>query len=271
MCPRRCGNSDRGAGRPGVCGIGRKAMISSSGPHRGEEAVLRGTKGSGTIFFTGCNLRCSFCQNSDISRSDRGDAVTAAELAGVMTRLQKMGCRNINLVSPSHVAAQIVEALDLAVEGGLTIPLVYNTGGYDSLETLAVLDGLVDVYLPDFKFWDERASARHLEAADYPRTARRAVCEMHRQVGDLKVGEDGTAVRGVLVRHLVMPGMTEDGSRVMGWLAGLSKDMFVNVMGQYRPAGNVVGDAGLDRRVERREVDAVRAAAIRAGLWRFAD
>ncbi|MBI5623995.1 MAG: radical SAM protein [Elusimicrobia bacterium] len=274
MCPRCCPNSDRAAGRPGQCRIGRSAMISSSGPHHGEEAVLRGTKGSGTIFFTGCNLRCGFCQNSDISRSDRGDAVSASELAGVMVRLQKMGCHNVNLVSPSHVAAQIVEALPIAIERGFCIPLVYNTGGYDSLETLAVLDGLVDIYMPDFKIWDERLAGRYLGAPDYPSTARRAVIEMLRQVGVLQVGGDGVARRGVLVRHLVMPGMAEDAARVMGWLAGLSKDMYVNVMGQYRPGGEVGGSKALeaiDRRVEVREVDAARGAALRAGLWRLAD
>ncbi|MFA6318939.1 MAG: radical SAM protein [Elusimicrobiota bacterium] len=274
LCPCRCQGSDRAAGKFGACGIGRKAAVSSHGPHRGEEAVLSGAKGSGTIFFTGCSLRCAFCQNADISRSGRGDALDPAELAGVMVRLQKMGCHNVNLVSPSHVAGQIVEALPLAVEAGLNIPLVYNTGGYDSLETLAALDGLIDVYMPDFKFWDERACGRWLGAPDYPSVARRAIVEMRRQVGDLKVGPDGMARRGVLARHLVMPGMTEDGARVVGWLAGLSRDMYVNVMGQYRPAGSVGGDGRceqFDRRVRREETDAVKAAAVRAGLWRFAD
>ncbi|MBI4678940.1 MAG: radical SAM protein [Elusimicrobia bacterium] len=272
VCPRRCKEADRSKGAPGVCRVGRLAQVSSMGAHLGEEDVLRGWKGSGTVFFTGCSLRCAFCQNFDISQGGRGDEVDARELAGIMLRLARQGCHNVNFVTPSHVVPQIVEALVQAVEDGLSIPLVYNSGGYDSLESLAVMDGLVDVYMPDFKFWDEAACGRYLAAPDYPSAARRAAAEMHRQVGDLVVDEDGVALRGVLVRHLVMPGMADDTGQVMGWLAGLSKDIFVNIMDQYHPAGKVVNDsphAAIGRCVSEGEMDAARAAAIKAGLWRF--
>ncbi|MBI5211263.1 MAG: radical SAM protein [Elusimicrobia bacterium] len=274
VCPRSCRDADRGRDETGLCGVGRSARVSGWGAHLGEEDVLRGWKGSGTIFFAQCNLRCVFCQNHDISQTGRGDEVGPKELAAMMLRLQDTGCHNINLVTPSHVVAQIVEALALAVEGGLKVPLVYNTGSYDGLESLELMGGLVDIYMPDFKFWDPAASGRYLLAPDYPAAARRAVAEMRRQVGDLVVDEDGVAVRGVLVRHLVMPGMAEDSGRVLRWLAGLSKDTYVNIMDQYRPAWKAREDpryAPIGRCVPRREMEAVGRLAVEAGLWRFDD
>jgi putative pyruvate formate lyase activating enzyme len=199
VCPRLCRGVDRLSDQTGVCRNGRSARVSSVSPHFGEEDVLRGWLGSGTIFFSRCNLRCVFCQNFDISQAGEGEEVDARTLAGLMVRLQELGCHNINLVTPEHVVPQIVEALPYAVEMGLRVPLVYNTSAYDSLDSLRVMDGLVDVYMPDFKIWDEELSRRYLLAPDYPEVARRAFEEMHRQVGVLRSDEEGVALRGTLV------------------------------------------------------------------------
>ena len=204
-CPRGCG-FDRSEDEAGACRIGRHAKVSSAFPHLGEENCLRGSRGSGTIFFAGCNLKCVFCQNAEISQLDDGQEVRAEELAAMMLRLQTAGCHNINFVTPEHVVPQILEALLLAVEGGLRLPLVYNTGAYDSLESLRLMDGVVDIYMPDFKLWSDERSQRYLQEPEYPAAARQAITEMHRQVGPLRVDEQGIALRGVLVRHLVMPG-----------------------------------------------------------------
>jgi putative pyruvate formate lyase activating enzyme len=277
LCPRVCG-ARRLEGRVGTCGVGGDAPVSSAFPHLGEEDCLRGRRGSGTVFFAGCGLRCAFCQNADVSWLRRGDEHGPEELAALFLDLQARGCHNLNLVTPSHVVPQVLEALALAAGRGLRLPLVYNSSGYDSTETLRLLDGVVDVYLPDFKFWRPGTAERYAAASDYPERARAAVLEMHRQTGPLRFGADGLARRGVLVRHLVMPGLVEESSSIFDWLAReVSRDTYVNVMGQYRPEWRVGGPDRASRRlfeeIDRRprawEIDAAHEAARRAGLWRF--
>jgi putative pyruvate formate lyase activating enzyme len=257
-----------------ACFTGRRARVASAFPHFGEEDCLRGRNGSGTIFFSFCNLRCVFCQNWDVSQAGEGVEVAAEELAAIMLDLQASGCHNVNLVTPEHVVPQVLEALLLAAEAGLHLPLVYNTSAYDSLRSLALLDGVVDVYMPDFKYWDADRARRFVKAADYPEVARRTIREMHRQVGPLTFDRDGLAVRGVLVRHLVMPGGTDDASAILRFLAEeVSPDTCVNLMGQYFPAGRV-GDGRypeLCRASASSELLAARHAAESAGLWRFDD
>ncbi|WP_341482611.1 radical SAM protein [Fundidesulfovibrio terrae] len=270
LCPRRCG-VDRTSGETGFCGVGRYARVASFGPHFGEEDCLVGEGGSGTIFFSGCNLGCVFCQNEDISRHpESGGEVSPAELAAIMLDLQGRGCANINFVTPSHVAAQILEALPLAVEGGLTLPLVYNTGGYDNLKTLALLDGVVDVYMPDVKFWDPAVAARLCAAADYPEVARAAVQAMHSQAGDLEIGPDGLARRGLLVRHLVLPQDLAGTARWMTWLASeVSPGTYVNLMDQYRPCADAGKHPGLGRALTAEEFRRARRQAQGAGITRL--
>lgn len=272
VCPRYCKGIDRLADKAGVCRIGRYAWVASAFPHFGEEDVLRGWNGSGTIFFSGCNLRCVFCQNWDISQFRVGEERKPRDLARLMLYLQEMGCHNINFVTPEHVVPQIVEALPYAVEMGVRLPIVYNTSSYDSPESLRVLDGLIDIYMPDFKFWDRERARTYLVAADYPDAARHSIAEMHRQVGELKVDEDGLALRGVLVRHLVMPGMLEDTAHILRWLASLSPDTYVNVMEQYRPAWKAATDprfAPINRPVTDQEMEMAYRLAREAGLWRL--
>ncbi len=204
LCPRMCG-VDRLAGETGVCKTGRLASVSSFNAHFGEEAPLVGEQGSGTIFLTHCNLLCLFCQNFDISHQGIGQEVSAEQLAGMMLALQRQGCHNINFVTPSHVVPQLLAGLEVAVANGLNVPLVYNSGGYDRPETLELLDGVMDIYMPDFKFWDPEIARKTCDAPDYPEVARQALMEMHRQVGDLVLDENGIARRGLLVRHLRRP------------------------------------------------------------------
>jgi len=277
LCPREC-QARRLEGRVGTCGIGRDAVVSSAFPHLGEEDCLRGRRGSGTVFFAGCGLRCAFCQNADVSWLRQGDERGPEDLAAVFLGLQASGCHNLNLVTPSHVVPQVLEALALAAGRGLRLPVVYNSSGYDSVETLRLLDGVVDVYMPDFKFWRGETAERYAAAPDYPERARAAVLEMHRQTGPLLLGTDGLARRGVLVRHLVMPGLVEESAAILGWLASeVSPDTYVNVMGQYRPqwrVGEPDGAGGrlfqeIDRRPRAWEIEAAYEAARRAGLWRF--
>lgn len=271
LCPRDCG-VDRLNGQASVCRSGRYARVSSYFAHMGEEDVLRGWNGSGTIFFSWCNLRCVFCQNFTISQHGEGVDVSARELAAMMIRLQEDGCHNINFVTPEHVVPQILEALLPAIEAGLKIPLVYNTSSYDSLHSIGLMDGVVDIYMPDFKLWDTERARRYLLAPDYPETARQVIEAMHRQVGVLRVGEDGLARRGVLVRHLVMPGMLEDTGEIMHFLAGLSTDTYVNVMDQYAPAWKAATDErfrDVNRRVTGGEADRALQLALDAGLWRL--
>jgi putative pyruvate formate lyase activating enzyme len=267
-CPRRC-EVDRAGDdlARAVCGIGRHAVVSSAFPHLGEEDCLRGRRGSGTIFFSRCNLHCVFCQNHDISQRGEGREVTAGELAALMLELQSLGCHNVNFVTPEHVVPHVLEALPIAAAGGLRLPIVYNTSAYDATESLALLDGIVDIYMPDFKYWSVEHSRRHLKAKDYPDAARAAIREMHRQVGPLELDEHGVARRGVLVRHLVMPGMVDDARAILRWLAEeVSPDTYVNVMGQYRPAHRAMEFAELARPVGADEVEAVRGEALRQGL-----
>ncbi len=274
VCPRVCKGVDRRLNQFGVCKVGRHARVASAFPHFGEEDVLRGWEGSGTIFFSWCNLRCVFCQNFETSQKGEGVELDAKALAQVMLRLQAMGCHNINFVTPEHVAPQIVEALPLAIEMGLRLPLVYNTSSFDSMDSLRVMDGLVDVYMPDFKLWDEQKSRAYLAAVSYPQVARDVIREMHRQVGELKVDEEGLALRGVLVRHLVMPGCQEDTRQIVRWLAELSPDTYVNLMDQYYPAWQVVKTqrfAEINRRMTRPEMEQARDLARAAGLWRLDD
>jgi putative pyruvate formate lyase activating enzyme len=271
VCPRDC-NVDRLANEAGVCRVGRYAWVSSAFPHFGEEDCLRGWRGSGTVFFSGCNLRCVFCQNADISQRLTGAEATPVRLATMMLTLQAAGCHNINLVTPEHVVPQVLEALPIAVEAGLRLPLVYNTSAYDAMESLRWLDGVVDVYMPDFKFWDKQAARRYLKAPDYPEVARAALREMHRQVGVLRFDARGLARRGVLVRHLVMPGDVAGTVEIMRFLAEvLSPDTYVNLMDQYFPAGKVTATRydELNRRVTGSEYRHALEAARSAGLWRF--
>ncbi len=242
--------------------------MASAAPHFGEERPLIGAGGSGTVFFSGCSLLCSFCQNCDISHGLAGAEVSARELARLMLGLQAAGCANINLVTPTHVVPQILEALISAIDAGLRLPLVYNCGGYDSVETLRLLDGVVDIYMPDFKFWKNEGQGWLSSAVDYGQVAEAAIGEMHRQVGDLVV-EGGLAVRGLLVRHLVMPGAAADTAAIMGFLASLSRATYVNVMDQYRPLHRARDDARIGRRVTRAEYQDAVAAARAAGLRRL--
>jgi len=270
-CPRNC-RVDRLADRFAVCKTGRYALVSSHFAHRGEEDCLRGWQGSGTIFFSGCNLRCVFCQNFDISWQVRGAPTPPERLAAMMLELQAEGCHNINFVTPEHVVPQIVEALPRAIEAGLRLPLVYNTGAYDSMESLELMDGLVDIYMPDFKYWDSEWARKYSKAPDYPQVARRAIQEMHRKVGDLVLDDRGVARRGLLIRHLVMPGDLAGTREVMRWIAReLSPDTYVNLMPQYYPAGKVSYSeyAEINRRVTPGEYARALDEAWRAGLKRL--
>ena len=237
-----------------------------------EEAPLVGVRGSGTVFFSGCNLGCSFCQNHDISHARRGQEVDAAALCAAFLYVQEHGCHNLNLVTPTHVTAQILEALDLAAGRGLTIPVVYNCGGYEALDTLRLLDGVVEIYMPDLKYAAAAPGARYSGVPDYPEVARAALAEMHRQVGDLTLDEEGVAQRGLLVRHLVLPDGLAGTAAAMRFIAEeLSAQTYVNVMDQYRPCGDVSGDASLGRRITAAEYEAALQAALDAGLTRLDD
>jgi putative pyruvate formate lyase activating enzyme len=271
-CPRDCG-VDRMAGELGTCNTGRHAFVSSAFPHFGEEDCLRGWNGSGTIFFSLCNLRCVFCQNWDISQQEAGKECTAEQIAELALDLQDHGCHNINFVTPEHVVPQVIEAIVVAVGRGLRVPIVYNTSAYDSVESLRLMEGLVDIYMPDFKFWSPDTSRRLARAKDYPQVARAAIAEMHRQVGVLRMGPDGLARRGLIVRHLVMPGQEEEAAAILRWLADeLSPDTYVNVMGQYRPEYKVTKTAryeDIDHSPLPDKMQAAVAAAREAGLWRL--
>jgi putative pyruvate formate lyase activating enzyme len=269
VCPRSCG-VNRLAGDVGKCHTSRQAMVSSYGPHFGEEAPLVGRRGSGTIFFTNCNLRCLFCQNYSISQLGEGQKVSKEELAYIMLSLQAKGCHNINLVSPTHVIPQILEALELAVESGLDLPLVYNTGGYDSVETLKILDGIVDIYMPDMKYADEETARELSGIENYPEVNRAAVKEMHRQTGDLEINEEGVAQRGLLVRHLVLPCGFAGTKGVVNFLSKeISRDSYVNIMAQYHPCYKAHQVPGLGRRISSAEFRQALSVAQEAGLSRL--
>ncbi|MBT8358961.1 MAG: radical SAM protein [Desulfobacterales bacterium] len=269
LCPRECG-VDRISGETGVCNTGEKALVSSYNPHFGEEAPLVGTNGSGTIFFTHCNLLCLFCQNYDISHEGFGEEVTSEQLAKIMLDLQDVGCHNINFVTPSHVVPQILSAVLLAVKEGLNIPLVYNTGGYDSVETLKLLDDVFDIYMPDFKFWSSEISQAACQAKDYPEIARNALTEMHRQVGDLTCNENGIAERGLLIRHLVLPRGLAGTGDIMKFIAtDISSNSYVNIMAQYRSCGRASEIEGLSTRLTPKEFETAYQAAIEEGITRL--
>ncbi len=248
LCPRECA-VNRLKGEKGVCRTGRYARISSVGAHLGEEAPLSGRRGSGTVFISGCNLNCTFCQNADISQRGHGREVKPRELANAFLSVQDQGCHNLNIVTPTHVLPQILEALVIAVEDGLKIPLVWNCGGYESLEALRLLDGIVDIYMPDLKFMDIAPATSYLSAPDYPVFARSAIKEMHRQVGSLQINDQGLATRGLLVRHLVMPEGLSGSKRALRFLAEqVSPNTYVNVMNQYRPCHQAIGDSRIGAR-----------------------
>jgi len=269
LCPREC-RVNRQEDERGFCRTGRNSVVSSYSPHFGEEDPLVGTGGSGTIFFTHCNLLCLFCQNYEISHLGEGREVSPDRLAGVMLHLQEQGCHNINFVSPSHVVPQILAALPMAIEGGLKVPLVYNTGGYDSLETLRLLEGVFDLYMPDLKFMDGEVSQRYCRAKDYPERARAAIREMHRQVGDLALEAGSIAQRGVLVRHLVLPGGLAGTREAMRFLAReVSPDTYVNVMAQYHPCGDAMEHPPLNRRITGKEYEEALNIALEEGIRRL--
>jgi putative pyruvate formate lyase activating enzyme len=269
LCPRLC-EVDRLADDKGHCRTGRRAVIASYGPHFGEETPLVGRNGSGTIFFSHCNLLCIFCQNYDISHEGQGYTISAEDLAAIMIELQKRGCHNINFVTPTHVLAQILEALPLAIEGGLRIPLVYNCGGYERVTALKLLAGIVDIYMPDFKFWDEDPARTFCDAPDYPERARQALREMHRQVGDLQIDDRGIAQHGLLVRHLVMPKGLAGTRSVMHFIANeISSNTYVNVMDQYRPCGQADGRSDIGRSLTPAEYEEALGFAREAGLKRL--
>ncbi len=269
LCPRACG-VDRSKGKRGYCGVGRSARVSSYSPHFGEESPLVGRHGSGTIFMSGCNLLCIFCQNYEISHLKEGYDLDPYNIARMMLELQGLGCHNINIVTPSHVVPQILEALILAIPKGLKIPLVYNTGGYDSLDTIKSLDGIVDIYMPDFKFWSKKLSKELMNAEDYPDIACLALKEMHSQVGDLVINEAGIAERGLLVRHLVMPGCVEDSKQVLRFIAEeISLNTYVNIMDQYRPCGRAYEHPLITRRITPQEYREVLDFAKDMGLTRL--
>lgn len=269
ICPHRC-RANRLDGKAGICRTGSSAIVASYGPHFDEEKPLVGTHGSGTIFFSYCNLRCVFCQNHNISQSGEGETVDAKTLAGMMLSLESRGCSNINLVTPTHVVPQILSALVIATDKGMSIPLVYNCGGYESMETLKLLDGVIDIYMPDMKYSDEAYGRALSGAKSYPDVNQKAVKEMNRQVGDLKLDGRGVAQRGLILRHLVLPNGIAGTRGVMGFIAKeISRNTYVNIMNQYRPCYRANELPRIARPLTKEEfLDAVNIAA-ECGLERL--
>jgi putative pyruvate formate lyase activating enzyme len=268
VCPHECG-VNRLENDTGYCKTGRYAVVSSYFPHRGEEFPIRGYRGSGTIFFSFCNMRCVYCQNYEISQLGEGREVYPEELAGMMLELQDAGCHNINLVSPSHVVPQILEALHIAIGKGLRIPVVYNTSSFDSLESLRLLDGVVDIYLADLKYMKKEFGRKYSKVKDYPKHAKEAIREMYRQVGNLKVDKDGIAVRGLLVRHLVLPNDISTTAQVMSFIKSIDPELAVNVMDQYYPYYKAKDYPELSRRISAQELE--RAIKEAQGLTLITD
>jgi len=268
VCPRECG-ARRLRGETGVCGVGSEAVVSSYGPHFGEEAPLVGVGGSGTIFLARCNLQCVFCQNFEISQRGDGEVVSPPRLAAMMLELQRLGCHNINFVTPTHQVFQFLRALPTAIQSGLNLPLVYNCGGYESRQALRLLDGIVDIYMPDFKYADAETAKRYSGVEDYPGVAKAALREMHRQVGDLTLDGRGVARRGLLVRHLVLPNDLAGTAETVAFLAQLSPLTYLNVMGQYRPCYHAREYPALARRPRADEMERAFQLARAAGLTRL--
>ncbi len=270
ICPRNCG-ANRLGGEMGYCNSEALPIVASYCDHHGEEPVLSGEKGSGTIFFANCNLRCVYCQNHQISQNwikQKSNEITCHQLAEHMLRLQKeLGCHNINLVSPSHFVPQIIRALVEAVPLGLNIPLVYNTNGYDSMETLKELDGVIDIYLPDFKYFDNKNALELSGAADYVEAAQAAIKEMYRQVGNLVIDDNGIAERGLIVRHLILPERLSGSREVLKWLAGeLSRDVTISVMSQYHSMHRALEMPQLARSISQPEFDEVFNLVVELGM-----
>jgi len=269
LCAWECGINRR-AGKLGVCHSGARARVCSFGAHMGEENPLRGWRGSGTIFFARCNLRCQYCQNHDISQVDSGEEIEAEGLAAIMLELQQYGCHNINFVSPSHVVAPILAAVLIAAQAGLRIPLIYNTGGYDSLTALELLEGVIDIYMPDMKYADPKIARRYSRIPHYPQTNRAAVREMHRQTGNLQINENGLAQRGLLLRHLVLPNDLAGSREILEFIAReISTNTYINIMDQYYPAYKARQYPELNRRITRNELHSVFQLARDLNLHRL--
>ena len=269
LCPRNC-RVNRFKGEKGVCRVGALPMVSSFHAHFGEERPLVGYYGSGTIFLTYCNLKCLFCQNYDISHLGEGREISREELGSMMISLMRQGCHNINFVTPTHQAAQIVSSLPSAIEKGLEIPLVYNCGGYESVETIKLLDGIFDIYMPDFKYGNNESAKKLSAAPDYVEIAKEAIKEMHRQVGDLKIDKRGIVQRGLLIRHLVLPSSLAGTREVMRFVAKeISRNTYVNIMGQYRPCYKAFEHPPMNRRITSEEFEEAVRIAREEGLWRL--
>ncbi len=270
LCARYCHVNRHQTIEGAACRTGERAVVNSFGPHHGEEDPLRGWNGSGTIFFSWCNLRCVFCQNWEISQKGIGREVEPEEVAGAMLALQKEGCHNINLVTPSHVVAQILAAVSIAAQRGLRLPLVYNTGGYDSPEALALLDGVIDIYMPDMKYGDSEVARRDSRIRNYWEVSQAAVKEMQRQVGELRISGEGLAQRGLLVRHLVLPGDVANTEKVLAFIAEeISRNTYLNIMAQYHPCYRADDYPPLDRPITRKEYEDALALAAKYGLNRL--
>ena len=269
LCPRKCG-VNRVSGQTGICKTGRDASVSSYNAHFGEEAPLVGSRGSGTVFFTHCNLLCIFCQNFDISHEGHGREVSKEQLAGIMLQLQNSGCHNLNFVTPSHVIPQILAALEIAAKGGLRVPLIYNSSGYDDVATLKLLEGIIDIYMPDFKFWNSVIAEKVCNARDYPEIAQKALLEMHRQVGDLIIDESGIARRGLLIRHLVLPNNLAGTRGIMRFIAhSISPNSYVNIMPQYRPCGKAAEIKALSTPLSQKDYKRALQTAREEGIKRL--
>ncbi len=269
LCPRQC-NVDRTLGKLGFCQTGMDSIVCSYNPHFGEESPLVGKHGSGTIFFSGCNLLCNFCQNYEISHGREGQECNDDMLANMMLNLQQQGCHNINIVTPSHVVPQILSALQIAIPQGLSVPIVYNTGGYDSVETLHLLDGIIDIYMPDFKFFSSKTAKITDMPEDYSEVVKKALLEMHKQVGDLVTDSSGIAQSGLLVRHLVLPDKLAGTKEIMNFLSKeISTNTYVNIMSQYRPCGTAHKIRSLSRNISVKEYKDALKIAKNEGIIRL--
>ena len=266
ICPRKCG-VNRLEDERGYCQTGMKVILGSYGPHFGEESPLVGSYGSGTIFISSCNLKCIFCQNFELSQFNEGVEIEKETLSEIMLELQNMSCHNINIVTPTHIIPQLLSALYIAIEMGLHLPLIYNTGGYENIEILKILNGVVDIYMPDIKFLDIEASRNYMDAPDYPEIVKETLKQMHEQVGDLKINKQGLAVKGLIIRHLIMPGMVEDTKKIIDFVAReISPNSYINIMKQYRPCGLAYNYPEIDRSIIKLEYNEAIDYAKTKGL-----